>query len=1563
MKEFLFSIFILTLFFNLSVFSQRKTENLDRGVVSVRNNSGLYFVNWRYLVTDPENVTFNVYARSAATSSFSKLNTTPLSVTNYQSTSGQINNGTQLYVTSLVNGVESTPSAVFTVKTTGFNSYRSAFLDITFNPANDGLELHKYSTKFVWPVDLDGDGEYDYVVDRLSVDGGNHKIQAYLRNGTLLWTVDMGPNVSICEGQDDMVIAYDMDCDGKGDVVIKSSDGTVFANGKGVNGSTSTDTDNDGIIDYGTQNVRNSPQYITVIDGLTGLEKNSIEMKYPSNYTRTNKAIFMGEEYANLNGHMSILYLDGKHPSVGFIYKTRTSADKYHWYYASAYGYNASGQWVNWYNWERGYQNAAEFHSIRAADVDFDGRDELLDGGYGIKYDGSLAFSAGISHGDRFRVSDIDPDRPGLETFAIQQNASDMLGMLLYDSGTGKAIKKFYMSAVGDVGRGECMDIDSTHMGYEFYSTMSNIYNAKGNIIYEGGAPFPNEGVWWDGDLAREELNSPDGNGFNADVRKYDINTHAYGSRLIEFAKMTNWQVKSEWGRRPAFFGDIAGDWREEVVLEKKGSASVTLKDVNGNDSIVTVETCPGFVGFSTDYPTSHRIYCLMQNPAYRMQATTRGYYQSAFPDYYLGFKMSIPPLPPVMSAKHTWKSGTVLNKTNSNFVLQDEITPSVFADGDDILFDISGDNSAPIQMNANLSPSKVYAMNPFAKDYIISGSGAFSGNMELVKSMYGNFILNGNHTFTGKTTIHEGTLTLNGSFTSPVEVRAKGTLAGNAVLNAPLTVLPALNIEGGRLAPGNGLEASKLGKIPLNTNLTLTGKSNLHFDIIPSSVYKNDSILVNGNLTVSGVNNIVVSTISGTLPTGTYSLLKWTGTFTGAVENFNIEGISGLPVVLKIEDNTLKLVVSSVRTVSKVNWTGAESDAWDFVSGNFSLSSAPTYFVTGDSVLVDDAAVSKTIVVNDDLSPANISFVNNSATMVLKGTGGIAGTTNLEKTGSGLLNIETVKNTYTGKTILNNAHVQVASLSDAGVAGSLGMAAVAPANLSMINSKLSVNAVTANTNRGMQITGVDTLNVIKSNAVVTVSGNVVGAGKLVKVGPGQLNLSASTANTYTGGTHIAGGTLALGSLIMNNNGLGTGAITMENGAKLVMYYSTAYGQSPSWNLVIPENKNATLITSGRCDIRGTITGAGTLYFNVPYVRTDLVAGGAAFTGYLNVTTDADGGDFRLTTNTTGFPLAQIYLNNKVYMAAYSAVGSSSANSATAVKLGSLAGVAGSSVGAGTYIIGTDNRDALYAGTLLSGANITKTGSGNWILSGANQINSTFTVSGGKLTVTNTTGSATGTGSVSLSNAILAGTGAISGSVVLNSGARLAPGITSVGTLSFGSSLVLLTGSAVDVDVTTISNDNFTVSGTLSLRGTLKMNALNTTFSAGKSYTIFTAGAVSGNFDAIEPAVPGTGLVWNTSRISEGVISVDVANGVEDVLGANIRIYPTLVQNSCVVELGALTGKSSIELIDKVGKIIMANTSTDNNPFTLDVSPLSQGIYFVRIVNNGNTFLRKIVKL
>jgi len=1537
------------------IFAQRKMEKLDRGVVAVRNSTGNFFVSWRYFATDAENTQFNLYAKKTGAAGFAKLNNAPLTNTNYSTTSSLINTGTQLYVTAVINGVEGAPSGMFTIPGTGFTTYRSTYLDFTYNPANDGLDISLYSTKFVWPADLDGDGEYDFVVDRLSTNGMNsHKIQAYLRNGTLLWTVDMGPNVSICQGQDDMVIAYDMDSDGKAEVVVESSDGTAFANGKGVFGSITLDVDGDGIINYRTQSVKNPPAYISVINGMTGIEKNSIEMNYPSNYTRTNKANFMGD-YNTLDGHMSILYLDGKHPSVGFVYKTREVLNQFHFYYASAWGYNSAGQWVNQYNWERNYQDAAEFHSIRAADVDLDGRDELLDGGYGIKYDGTLAFNAHISHGDRFRVGDVDPERPGLETFAIQQNAGSMLGQILYDAATGTPIKKMYLSAVGDVGRGECMDIDSTRLGYEMYSTMANIYDAKGNIIYEGATPFPNEGVWWDGDLAREELTSSDGSGFNADIRKYDINTHDFGARLIEFAKMTNWQVKSEYGRRPAFFGDIAGDWRDEVVLEKKGVAT---------DGVT--ETCPGFVAFSTDYPTNKRIYCLMQNPAYRMQATTKGYYQAAFPDYYLGFNMPTPPIPPVQKAKLTWKTGTSFDKTSANFLLEDEKTTATFANGDDIMFDISGNNAAAIQMNTDMAPSKFWAMNPKGKDYVLAGTGKLTGAMELVKSMNGTFTLNGNHSYTGKTIISEGTLVVDGSLASPIDLRAKGTLAGNTIVNGGITFQPSLNIEGCRLSPGNGLAADKLGKIIINGNVTMGGKVNVELDINPTAARKNDSLQINGNLTVSGINKMVIKTVAGTLPSGTYSLIRWTGTFTGTVDNFDIAGISGLPMSLIIENNTLKLVINAVRTAAVVNWKGEENSNWDYVSSNFNLGGTSTYFVNGDEVVFSDDALLKTVNLTDNLSAAKSTFNNTTSAYILKGTGGIVGAGDLVKTGHGLLNIETVTNGYTGKTLLTDAVMQVATLNDAGTVSSLGAAAVSPLNIVLSNSKLIVNATSTNTNRGITLLGNDTLSVPKSNGVVSLTGLITGTGKLVKIGAGQLNLSGNVANLYSGGTVVSGGTIGLGSLTMNTSGLGAGAITLQGGGRISMFYNTGdYNQKPTWNITVPEGQSGALLASGRCVISGTISGAGTLNYTVPYVRADLVASGASFTGKL-VVINGGSGNFRITANAIGFPLANVHLSNVVDMSAYASTGASASSASTTVKIGSLSGITGSTVGAGIWQIGSDDRNAIFSGSFNTGATVTKLGTGSWTLTGASTTASTFTINGGKVIVTNTTGSATGTGTVYVNNTgTLSGTGILGGGVVLNSGSNLMPGNNAIGTLTFGSNLVMQTGSKTTIKVTGSTNDKLVVVGSIILKGTLEMVNQGAAYQAGNSFTICSATSISGQFDAILPAQPSAELKWNTTRIAEGIISVDLATvGTNDLAESKISVYPNLVNDNCFVTVGALMGEVKIELLNEVGLMVsstIANSAAEQ--FAINMSNLQAGFYYVKVTTQDNkSFLRKVIK-
>lgn len=1551
----------LLLAFNMSVLqAQRKVEKLDRGVIAVRNVSGGFLVSWRFFATDPESIRFNLYAKRPGFSTFTKLNTDPLTQTNFSTSSGTINTAYQLYVTSIINGVESVPSAMFTVPSNGFTTYRSGFIDISFDPSTDGLALKDYYTKFCWPADLDGDGEYDYVIDRLSNTGGTHKVQGYLRNGTLLWTIDMGPNVSICEGQDDMVIAYDMDGDGKAEVVVKSSDGTVFADGKGVNGSLSPfDTDNDGIVNYNTQSVRNSPQYISAIDGLTGKEKNSIEMKYPSNYTRTNKASFMSDEYSNLNGHMSILYLDGKHPAVGFIYKTRTSGDQYHWYAASAYGYNSGGQWVNWYNWERGYLDAAEAHSIRAADVDLDGHDELLDIGYGIKYDGTVAFNAHINHGDRFRTGDIDPERPGLETFAIQQNASSMLGQILYDAGTGTAIKKMYLSGVGDVGRGECMDVDSTRMGYEFWSTMPNIYDAKGSILYEGSTPWPYEGIWWDGDLAREELASADGNGFNADVRKYDMSSHTFGTRLIEFAKMTNWQVKSQWGVRPAFFGDIAGDWREEVVLTKK--AWVTI-------DTTTYETCTGIVGFSTDYPTSNRIYCLMQNPAYRMQATTRGYYQSAYPDFYLGYKMPLPPVAPVQEAKLTWKNGSTWDKTNASFLLKDDISTSAFADGDDVMFDISGDNSNFISLTTDVSPSKVWAMNPKGKDYSVGGTAKMTGSMEFVKSMNGTFTLNGNHTYTGQTTVSEGTLIVNGSLVSPVVVQAKGTLAGNAVLNGGLSVWQGLNIEGGRIAPGNGLASNKLGKMTINGDLNLGGKTNLHFDILPNDAYKNDSLLINGNLTLSAVNNVVINTESGTLPSGTYSLIKWTGNLTGSLSNFTIAGISGLPMSLLIENNTLKLVVNTTRSAGNIVWTGKENSKWDYLSANFSLAGSPVYFVNGDSVLFNDSATLKTISMSDNMTVAKALFNNSGSSYSITGTGGITGNADLEKTGKGLLDIQNVTNSYTGKTVLNNALVQVASFADAGSNSSFGAGASADAtNWTMNNSRLIINANTTNTNRYMTITGVDTLQVAKSNGVVTLSGLITGSGKLVKNGAGQLNVSGGVANTYSGGTVLAGGTLALGSLTMNSSGLGSGSLVFENAGKLSMYYNTAdYNQKPTWNMSVASGQSGSLVASGRCILSGSLTGGGTFNFTVPYVRADWSVNTSNFTGTFNVLTDADGGTFRISANSYGLPLCTVNLASKVDMGAYASTGASSTSTSTTVKVGALSGEAGSSLSGGTWQIGNNNDDATFAGTILTGATITKIGAGNWTVTGANTCTSAFTVNGGKLTVANTSGSATGTATVNVnSGATLAGTGIISGSVAINAGATVAPGTISTGTLTVGGNMSINNSAVLFMKIDGNQCDKLVVNGTLALNGTLQIQNTNTVLKDGDTFTILGGGTRTGIFSTISPATPGEGLLWDTSLLqSNGLLRVkSVASGIDKMSVCNMKIYPNPVREELRLSLSEPVFETNVSIYTTNGILLFEKiTDSGDSDLKLNVSFLRSGVYLLSLKNKTQCIIQQFIK-
>jgi rhamnogalacturonan endolyase len=80
-------------------------------------------------------------------------------------------------------------------------------------------------------------------------------------------------------------------------------------------------------------------------------------------------------------------------------------------------------------------------HNLSVADVDRDGKDEIIYGSCAFDDDGTLLYSTGLGHGDAMHVSDLDPDRPGLEVWQVhEESASFSKGYEMHDAATGEII-------------------------------------------------------------------------------------------------------------------------------------------------------------------------------------------------------------------------------------------------------------------------------------------------------------------------------------------------------------------------------------------------------------------------------------------------------------------------------------------------------------------------------------------------------------------------------------------------------------------------------------------------------------------------------------------------------------------------------------------------------------------------------------------------------------------------------------------------------------------------------------------------------------------------------------------------------------------------------------------------------------------------------------------------------------------------------------------------------------------------------------------------------------------
>jgi rhamnogalacturonan endolyase len=567
----------------------RRMERLGRGVVAVRTGGNSVLVGWRLLGLDPDGIGFNVY-RSSAGGGFVRLNSTVLTGgTNFVDSTANLGQSNTYQVRPVVGGVEQPPGGAFTL------TANHATEPVVRLPLRSGGPV-----KFVWVGDLDGDGEYDFVLDRQT---SPQRIEAYRGNGQFLWDVDMGPNSTnqdnieggsstIDVGHNDGVTVYDFDSDGRAEVAVRIANGVRFGNGTTFS------------------NGNNNLQFIAILDGMTGAPRATAQV--PTDYLSD------GPMYARFG----VGYLDGTNPSLVAYMKNRIGNGDFNLMF-TAWRFTGSALTQQW-KFLRGNQNLPDGHNTRIIDVNGDGRDEVAEIGFMLNSDGTLRYSmapAGIIHGDRLHIAKLDPNRPGLQGYGVQQDNPSGLLEYYYDATNGAVLWRHF-GGPADVGRGMAGDVDPRFPGMEVWS-FSGLYNARTNQLTEPDTslrPWPQLGLWWDGDITMELLN-------DGKFEKWDPNNPTPTNRLPRLLTTSSFgAVDASQGVQPTFYGDILGDWREEAVYTNAGF----------NELII----------FTTNQPTSTRLYTLAHNPAYRNAMTLKGYLQSHHVDYFLGAGMTPPPRP-----------------------------------------------------------------------------------------------------------------------------------------------------------------------------------------------------------------------------------------------------------------------------------------------------------------------------------------------------------------------------------------------------------------------------------------------------------------------------------------------------------------------------------------------------------------------------------------------------------------------------------------------------------------------------------------------------------------------------------------------------------------------------------------------------------------------------------------------------------------------------------------------------------------------------------------------------
>jgi hypothetical protein len=579
---------------------ERKMEELSRGVVAVPALNGKgNLVSWRFLLSDKESDAFNIYRDNV------KLSSEPIiDKTNYLDTGG---NSSSVYKVSKVS--DDTEVEFSNEVQAWDNVYKR--LKLQRPPAGSD---YKYYPNDASVGDVDGDGEYEIILkwdpDNAKDNShfghtGNVLLDCYKLDGTFMWRIDLGKNIRAGAHYTQFMV-YDLDGDGKAEVACKTAPGTIDGNRKYVlmsNHNPNADYRNDG------GHILTGPEYLTVFNGETGAEITTIAYKPPRSIQAYSWSYGWGDDYGNRSERYlaSVAYLDGKNPSLVMCKGYYTMA------YLTAYDFDGENLSERWFHKseESGPQSAfgQGNHSLSVADVDGDGCDEIIYGSATINNDGTVLYSSMLGHADALHVSDMDPDRDGLEIFMPQESSGAPYGFSLRAAESGNILFGEY--AGKDVGRANAANIDSEYRGFEMWSTANGaVYSCKGEVI-SYNRPSLNFRVYWDGDLQDELLDGTVVDKWNSQSKS--------ASRLFSFYNYRNASACNGSKNTPNLSADIFGDWREEVIYWNGSTADELLI-------------------FSTNHPSNYRVTCLMHDPVYRTSIAWQNvaYNQPPHLGYYL---------------------------------------------------------------------------------------------------------------------------------------------------------------------------------------------------------------------------------------------------------------------------------------------------------------------------------------------------------------------------------------------------------------------------------------------------------------------------------------------------------------------------------------------------------------------------------------------------------------------------------------------------------------------------------------------------------------------------------------------------------------------------------------------------------------------------------------------------------------------------------------------------------------------------------------------------------------